>query len=512
MTLLDLVDSAAFKHLDKAMIEQDGPTWTYREAVEASHSTAARLQARGIGPGDRVAIMSHNVPEFIIAAVALWRLGAVLVPVNHKLTALECRYVFDHSGSALILASGALQATATLAGHAAPVLPLDGVGDDGTRLVVRGEVAAERIERPVDPDQPAQILYTSGTTGKPKGCVHTHRTVRNTAMLSAISFSMVPTDRTLIAMPIWHAAPLNNFCMPTLFVGGTIVLLRDYAPEPFVRSLQDDRISVYFGAPVSFTMPLDLPGGLDQYDFSAARVLAYGGGPIGAALSHRLAEAYRTDRFYQVYGMTETGPGGTLLYPDEQVSKAGSIGRMSQPGTDMRVVRPDGEQARAGEVGEVRLRSDSLMTGYLDDPDATAAAVTDGWYRTGDLARVDDDGYLFIVDRLKDMIVTGGENVYSKEVEDALQGVEGIAECAVIGVPHDAWGETVVAVVVPRPGGTLNHDRIRLALRDRLAPYKIPRRILEIDSLPRNPTGKVLKVNLRAMAATGSARPSPGDR
>lgn len=501
MTLLDLIDGSAGKHPHKAMIETRHAAWTYREVTAASHRSAHLLLSRGIQAGSRIAVMSHNVPEFIVAMIAVWRLGAILVPVNHKLAAAECRYIFDHCDAALILVSDGLQAVAAGAGHGAPILLLDGVSDDGTVLVQRDALAGEAVVQRIDPQWPAQILYTSGTTGRPKGCVHTHRTVRNTAMLSAISFSMVPQDRTLIAMPIWHAAPLNNFCLPTLFVGGTIVLLREYEPRAFVTALQDDRISVYFGAPVSFTLPLALPAGLGGYDFSAVRVLAYGGGPIGAALSRQLAEAYRTDRFYHVYGMTETGPGGTLLYPEEQRDKAGSIGRVSQPGTEMRVVGPDGREAMADEVGEIWLRSESLMLGYLDDPDATTAAIDDGWYRTGDLARIDADGFLFIVDRLKDMIITGGENVYSKEVEDALQQLGGVADCAVIGLPHEAWGETVVAVLVPAPGAVLRHEALRDALRDRLAPYKIPRRFIETGILPRTPTGKVLKPALRAMFA-----------
>ena len=508
MTLLDLIDGSARKHPRKAMIEAAGEIWSYGEAVATSHRTAALLQARGVTAGARVAVMSYNTPEFIVAMVAIWRLGAVLVPVNHKLTAAECRYIFDHCDAGLILVSDGLP-TAVEAGHDALILSLDGTSRDGTVLVQREAAPTRGIVYSVDAQLPAQILYTSGTTGRPKGCVHTHRTVRNTAMLSAISFSMVPTDRTLIAMPIWHAAPLNNFCISTLFVGGTIVLLREYAPQAFVAALQDERISVYFGAPVSFTLPLALPGGLGGYDFSAVRMLAYGGGPIGAALSRQLAKAYCTDRFYQVYGMTETGPGGTMLYPDEQQNKAGSIGRVSQPGTEMRVVRADGGRAMAGEVGEIWLRSESLMLGYLDDPEATAAVVGDGWYKTGDLARVDADGFLFIVDRLKDMIITGGENVYSKEVEDALSQVPGIVDCAVIGLPHETWGETIVAVIVPAPGARLSHEALRDALRHHLAPYKIPRRFVEAAMLSRTPTGKVMKSVLRAMFADAQDTSAP---
>lgn len=503
MNLAHIFDSAAAKSAAKPMIIAEGGSWSYREVEAATHRAAALLMEWGVQPGDRVAVMAFNTPELIVAMVAIWRIGAVLVPVNHKLSAGEIGYITAHSDAVLLLASDDLCAAALAGcGSGTRVVALNGAAAQGYFTPVVGVADAPIIATvTTQPDDATQILYTSGTTGRPKGCIHTHATVRNTAMTSALTCSMVPSDRTLIAMPIWHAAPLNNFVMGTLYVGGTLVLMREYAPAAFVRTLQDQRITVYFGAPVSFALPLSLPGGLDGYDLSCVRALMYGGGPISADLARRLATAYRTDRFFQVYGMTEMGPGGTLLYPEEQVAHAGSIGRIAQPGVDMRVVRADGVHAGSGDVGEIWLRSSSMMRGYLDDPDATATAIVDGWYRTGDLARVDADGYLFIVDRLKDMIVTGGENVYSKEVEDALHATGLVADCAVVGVPHLEWGETVVAAIIARPDAPCAPPAIVAALRDRLAAYKIPRRLVVVDALPRNPSGKVLKGELRTLLA-----------
>lgn len=494
-----MIDSAAGKVPDKQMIVAEGQAYTYAEVMASSHAAAARLASCGVLYGDVVAIMALNTPEFLVALIGAWRLGAAVVPVNHKLSAVECKFILRHSGAKLFLHSQALEEVA------AQVSGLDRLALDGpngafpARVTSNAFVPVSSLE--IREDQPAQILYTSGTTGKPKGCVHTHGGVVNTAVFSAVAFSMVPSDRTLIAMPIWHAAPLNNFTMSTLFVGGTLILLREYHPKAFVESLQHDQVTVYFGAPVSFAMPLSLPGGVGGYDFSSIRALLYGGGPISAELAQKLAQAYRTDRFHQVYGMTETGPSGSVLYPEEQIDKAGSIGCKAQPGIDMKVVRADGSSAAAGETGEIWFRSPSVMAGYLNDAEATAKALEDGWYRTGDLARVDEDGYLFIVDRLQDMIISGGENVYSKEVEDALYALEQVADCAVIGVPHPEWGETVTAVIVLRPDTALEEDSLREALRARLAPYKIPRRFLAVESLPRTPTGKVVKASLRALFA-----------
>lgn len=498
MNLVDMIDGAAAKFGEKAMIVSGAQSYSYAEAMAASHRAARHLSEAGIVEGDRIAVMALNTPEFIIAAIAIWRLGASIVPVNHKLSAPEVRTIADHSAAKLLLYSKSLERALETDALSITAALLD--GEDSP-------FAPRSIGHPIEPiaardlaaDQPAQILYTSGTTGKPKGCVHTHASVVNTATLSAVAFGMTPSDRTLIAMPIWHAAPLNNFTMTTLFVGGTIVVMREYEPEAFLRCLQNDRVTVYFGAPVSFALPLSLPGGLEGYDFSSIRALCYGGGPISADLAKTLLEAYRTDRFYQIYGMTEAGPTGTLLYPEEQLRKAGSIGRSAMAGVDMRLMHADGRPARAGETGEIWIRSASLMRHYLDNPEATNAAVEGGWYKTGDLARMDEDGYLFIVDRLQDMIISGGENVYSKEVEDALLKVEGVRDCAVIGVPHPEWGETVAAVIVADNGMDVREEAVRSALRPHLAAYKIPRRFILADTLPRTPTGKVVKPELRKM-------------
>ncbi|WP_116367359.1 class I adenylate-forming enzyme family protein [Parahaliea mediterranea] len=499
MNLVETIEASAAKYPRKPMLVGEHRQWTYEEALAASWGAAAYLRSLGVNRGDTVCILSLNIPEFVITMIAIWRLGAIVVPVNHKLAPGECAYIFEHSSTKLVLASETLLSTAHASGANVQVVALNGPDSNPDALFAPKTPAGEDHICQVDGETPAEILYTSGTTGKPKGCIHTHHSLRSTAVLSAVAFSMVPTDRTLIAMPIWHAAPLNNFTLSTLFVGGTLVLLPEYDPTVFVTTLEEQQISVFFGSPVSYTLPLHLPGGIVDYSFASIRAFFYGGGPISAELSRELAIAYRSDNFYQVYGMTETGPGGTLLYPQEQQEKAGSIGNAAQPGVDLKLVKEDGSPAAAGEVGEIWIRSDGMMSGYLNAPDATAQAVDGRWYKSGDLARIDDDGYMFIVDRKKDMIITGGENVYSKEVEDALYTIDGVQDCAVIGVPHPEWGETVVAVIVPETPDSLDHSAMRDALTSRLAAYKIPRRIQEMSALPRTPTGKIQKHVIRGL-------------
>ncbi|RQS11316.1 fatty-acid--CoA ligase [Burkholderia sp. Bp9002] len=501
MNLVAALDRAARATPDKPFLRHDDATITYADARERSHRAAAVLSALGVAAGDRVAAMCFNTPAFVDAMFGAWRLGAAFVPINHKLQAPEVDFVLEHSRAKVILFDAALAGVLERVVHPARRLSTDGALAglpcfDMMRNAMDGVAGIE----PADDDL-AQVLYTSGTTGHPKGCLHSHRTVTLAAMHAALAIGIGRNERTLLAMPIWHASPLNNWFGGTLYAGGTVVLLREYHPLRFLQAVERERATLYFGAPVSYTLPLDTIDGFAAFDLSSVRAWLYGGGPIGAAQAERLAHAYRGGVFYHVYGMTETGPAGTTLYPDEQLAKAGSIGRHGGPGVDLRVVRADGADAQRGEAGEIWLKADSTMLGYLDDPAATRAAFAPGgWYRTGDVARIDQDGYLFLVDRLKDMIVTGGENVYSKEVEDVLGAHPDVLEAAVVGVAHPEWGETVVAHVVVRAGAARDAQALRAFCGERLAAYKIPREVVYAEALPRTPTGKVQKFLLRRRA------------
>ncbi len=300
-----------------------------------------------------------------------------------------------------------------------------------------------------------------------------------------------------MAMPIWHSSPLNNWFSGILTVGGSVVLLREYHPLHFLEAIESEKCTIYFGAPVSFILPLNLPN-FDSFDLSSMDTWIYGGGPISSETAEKIMSRYRSDKFYQVYGMTETGPTGMMLPPGDQLRKPGSIGRVGNPGVSIKVMKTKTEQAGPGETGEIRLQSECTMKGYYNNPRANAEAFAqDGWYKSGDLARIDRDGYLYIVDRAKDMIVTGGENVYSKEVEDAISACPGVQEIAVVGIPHPDWGETVTAIIVGIKDSGLDEGKIREFLSDRLARYKIPKIFQFVDAMPRTPSGKVMKYRLR---------------
>ncbi len=500
MDLVSQLDQHARAQPHKEALRSAGKSWIYGELANASRRAATVLRAQGVQPGDKVALLCFNTPGFVFALFGAWRLGAAVVPVNHKLQAPEIDYVLAHSGASVCLVDGALAPVARRVQAAVMWLGTDSPAEglpsfDGLMS------QAQPLEGGDTPgsDTLAEVLYTSGTTGKPKGCLHSHANVFHAGLCLGAGTGISHAERTLIVMPVWHSSPLNNWMLGTFLMGGTVVLLREYAPLAFIEILASERITLTFGAPIAFLAPLSVVPNIADYDLSAMRMWAYGGGPLGADMSRKLAQSYRSDRFVQVYGMTEAGPSGTLLYPEDAIAKAGSIGRGGLPGVAVETRLPDGRLCSAGEIGEIYMRSASIMQGYLDNPEATTAAFdAHGWYRTGDLAKVDEEGFLFIVDRLNDMIITGGENVYSKEVEDVLGAHPDVQDVAVIGRPHPEWGETVVAALVPRSGCALDSAALHDFVASRLARYKIPR-VFEIrESLPRTPTGKLQKHMLRS--------------
>lgn len=498
MDLTSMFDSTARKFPHKQALIFNDTHATYAELAQASRKAAQVLRDQGIEPGDRVGVMTYNTPGFVVGALGIWRAGATLVPMNHKLSPTEVEYIADHSGIKLGIVSEELLDTA----QAATDIPWLTTNDDlsGTfDSLVNDAQPWQGVE--VDENDVAQILYTSGTVARPKGCLHSHRGLTTVAAYTTATIGLRREDRFLMAMPIWHSSPLNNWFLSMLFMGGTTVLMKEYHPLEFLKTIQTHKTTAFFGAPIAYLAPLQVVKAqgisLNDFDLSSMRVWIYGGAPMGADTVRTLQQAYETDNFYQVYGMTEMGPVGTALYPEEQVEKAGAIGAAGMPGVDVKVMTLGGQEAMPGQVGELWMRSDTRMLGYLNDDEATKEAFEGQWYRTGDLAQMDEDGYLFIVDRLRDIIITGGENVFSPEVEEALLQHPDIADAAVIGRPHQDWGETVVAVVVPAEGKTVELDGVQEFLSTKLARYKIPRELVVRDSLPRNASGKLTKHVLR---------------
>lgn len=501
MNLLEVFDSNVRKFQEKDYIRYNGSGISYRQTHLNSLKTAALLKKNGIREGDRVALFCYNSPSFIYTLLGAWRLGAVVVPVNHKLRARELDYILEDSGAKLLLFDAQLEPVVREMNRS--IVKISTLGkvegaDEFEPAMEHSEPLEASDSCNPDSGMTAQLLYTSGTTGNPKGCVLTHQNVFFASQIAATGLTMTRDERTLVAMPVWHSSPLNNWLGGTTYIGGTVVLLREYHPVHFLETIQNEKVTLYFGAPVSYALPLKMVPGFTDYDLSSVRCWIYGGGPISTEMSRNLMTAYKSDKFYQVFGMTETGPTGMVLYPEEQIGKAGSIGRFCLPSVEIIVVDDDGQEIPNGSIGEIWIRAYSTMKEYYNNSVATKEAMTeDGWYKTGDLARKDEDGYLFIVDRKKDMIITGGENVYSKEVEDALMTHPQVEDAAVIGTPHHEWGETVTAVLVTKENAPVSLDELKEHLYDKVASYKIPKILHFTEVLPRNPSGKVQKFLLK---------------
>lgn len=517
MDLTSMLDSTAHKFPYREALVAGAQRFTYSELIDRTRRAARVFHDAGLERGARVPVMTFNTAGFVFAAFGLWRAAMVLAPINHKLTPPELRFLVEHSGASLGVVDATLLETARAAAPELRWLVTDAAShpnvtvdpaDDFDALI---EAAVPWEGERVDDSEIAQLLYTSGTTSDPKGCLHSHHGITSISLYCIINGGYEDSDRFLIATPIWHSAPLNDFFLPMVFLGATTVFLREYEPLKFLEIIEQERVTMFFGPAIAYLAPIQAAkrAGLDwgSFDLSSARLWIAGGAPISRDTIRTLEAAYPEAGFLQVYGMTEMGPVGMSLPPADQSRKAGSVGRAGMPGVDIRVVTFEGNDAEPGETGEIWMRSDTRMIEYLNNPEATQQVFEGDWYRTGDLARLDEDGYLFIEDRINDMVITGGENVYTLEVERAASEHSGIADIAVVSRPHPEWGETVVAMVVAHEAGAPTLEELREFLSTRLAKYKVPRELVLVDVLPRNPSGKVLKHKLRAQLreATPSA-------
>ncbi len=488
----------------------EGTTTTHGEFAHRVRRAASALHALGVERGDRVAWFGANHPAALETLYACGQLGAVWVPVNARLTAPEARYVLEHSGASLVVhgrehgsTADALRPELTAVREwIAAETPLDGGADslDWQHLLADAEPVLR--DEPVTLDDPCLIMYTSGTTGRPKGAVLTHGNMTWSCINQILGFDFTPDERTLGLAPLFHIGGLNGTLNPTLLRGGCVVLVRGFDPPVTLQVIAEQRVTSFFAVPTMLDLLSRQPD-FGTLDLSALRTIGAAGAPLPLPLLHTWLD--RGITVQQAYGMTESAPAGTVLDSADAVAKVGSAGK-SQFFVDVRVVDPEGAECAPGEVGEVVLSGPNIMTGYWNEPEETAAAIVDGWYHSGDAGSTDDDGYLYIRDRYKDMIISGGENVYPAEVESAMLEFDDVAEVAVIGVPDPTWGEVGLAVVVPAPGTTLDGDELRTRLRDRLAAFKVPKYVELADTLPKTATGKIRKPELRATYAPDHAR------
>lgn len=480
-----------------ALIHGD-TTLTYAGLYERTTRLAHALRDSGVRRGDRIAYLGPNHPSYLETLFAAGTLGAVFVPLNTRLAAPELAYQLTDSGAkALVYGPSFAGLVAGLPGNS-DVRTYVEVGAEYDQLL--GSASGEAIDEPVTADDTCIIMYTSGTTGRPKGAMLTHGNLTWNAVNVLVDQDLIADERALVSAPLFHTAGLNMLTLPVLLKGGTCVLVEAFDPAATFDLIERHRITFMFGVPTMFEHVARHPRWADA-DLSSLRMLSCGGSPVPTPLIAAYQERGLT--FLQGYGMTEASPGVLFLDAEHAVTKAGSAG-VPHFFSDVRVVRPDLAPAETGETGEVVVRGPHVMPGYWGLPDETAAVFHDGWFRSGDAARIDEDGYVTIVDRIKDMIISGGENIYPAEIEDQLLAHPDIVECAVIGVPDEKWGEVPRAVVVPREDVALDPDEVLASLAGRLAKYKIPKSVVLADELPRTASGKLLKSRVRKRYGTNS--------
>jgi acyl-CoA synthetase (AMP-forming)/AMP-acid ligase II len=505
MRLHDTLDYRAREHADTDFAIQGDRRMSYAEARSATDRLANALVDEGLAVGDRVAFLSKNSIEHALFYYAASKAGAVPVPLNYRLAPPEWEFILNDSGAKLLFAEP------DLAEAISPVR--DGLESVKRFLSVNGDVAGWESyasfessgangapSRAIAMEDDAYQMYTSGTTGRPKGAVVQHRAVAAQLHQAVMAFGGGPGQRSLIVAPLYHAAAaVTMFC--TVQMGGTLYIQEDFVPADVVRALSEERIRMSLLVPAMIQFCLMAVPDVAERSYDDLEIMVYGASPIAEQTLRKALEIFQCD-FIQGYGMTETTAAATYLYPeDHRKALAGrsklllSAGRPLL-GTEIRIVDGDDREVGNGTIGEVAIRGPQLMRGYWNRPEASEEALRGGWMHTGDAGIVDDEGYLYIQDRVKDMIVSGGENIYPREIEDVLFQHPGIADAAVIGIPDEKWGETVKAIVV-RKDESVSADDVLAHCRGKLGGYKQPRSVDFIDELPRNPTGKVLKKDLR---------------
>ncbi|QBQ04587.1 class I adenylate-forming enzyme family protein [Sporosarcina pasteurii] len=490
----------ANRHPDKIAVICEGRSYTYKELNDEVNRMANGFLQLGYKKGDKVGMFMKNSDHFIITFYALAKAGLVIVPVNFRLTATETSYILAQSDCIAVICDAEYEEIISEASKNETDVKHTIVHPQASESenLNWDEVRSNNVQEPpveVVATDDAEILYTSGTTGQPKGALFDHQRIVNVNTAFIMGTEINQHDRLIHLAPLFHSAQLNLFFLTGIMVGTTNIIHRDFNPVEVLKAIEEYKITYFFGVPAMYNALLQVPE-REKYNLSTVQKCLYGAAPMAPGLIDQAIELFGTDQFYNLCGLTEAGPGGVILYPDEHKTKLGAGGKAMFL-TNVRVVNDNMEDVQSGETGEFIIRGGTVMKEYYKKPEETSQALKGGWLFTGDLATIDAEGYITIVDRKKDMIISGGENVYSVEVEQVLNSHPKILEAATIGFPDERWGEAVGAVLVLKEGETVNEDEIITFCRERLAGYKIPRKFVYIDQLPRNTSGKILKYQLR---------------
>lgn len=503
MLLTEFIEYHAKVRPDSPILFQGDERLTFFQAVEEARQIASWLQAEGVGAGDRVAILGENSIDHILLLLASSHLRAVMVPLNYRLAAPELVDVLEDAGAKLLVISDpAMESLKT---------SLQKAMKSDTRIVNRlGRGPALRLHDRAGDEQDTIIqLYTSGTTGRPKGVQISHNNVEALTVSSTLTYLSKPGMGTLdlVVAPLFHIGGLGSALIP-IMSGGAVILHRQFDPEAVVRDIEHYGVNTLFLVPAMIQAILTAVPDIDKRDFSSLKQLTYGASPISPSLL-QLALDLLGCKFIQLFGMTETTGAVVALTPEDHERALAEMPELLQScgramaGVDIRICNSEGIPLPAGETGEIVIRSGNNTRGYWQRPEETGRTIKNGWIHTGDAGYMDEEGYLYIRDRIKDMVVTGGENVYPVEVERVLAGHPSVLEVAVIGVPDKQYGEALLAICTLNRKCKLTVEDLVGFCRGKIAGYKIPRQLALMDSLPRNPSGKILKTALRERYGRG---------
>ena len=499
-TLAHNLSRTAEQHGDRPAVRLDDYVLSYADLVAAAGRVTTLLRSHGVGPGDRVGLVLPNVPAFPVLFYGALAAGAVVVPMNPLLKAREVRYYLEDSGASIVFAwkDMADEASAAAKDVGIDCIPVDPADFD--TLLAEHEPADDVVDRA--DDDTVVLLYTSGTTGQPKGAELTHSNMTTNAALTTETLTLLgPDDVVMGCLPLFHCFGLTCGLNAAVVSGACLTLIPRFDPEKALEVVERDQVTVFEGVPTMYSAMLQAPTA-DSADMSSLRTCISGGSAMPVEVMRKFEDAFGCI-VLEGYGLSETSPVASFNQPDME-RKPGSIG-VPVRGVEMCVLDDDGNEVEQGEVGEIAIRGDNVMKGYWGRKEDTAEVLVDGWFRTGDMARKDEDGYYFIVDRKKDLIIRGGYNVYPREVEEALYEHDAVAEVAVIGIDHPELGEEVGAAVALLPDAEATEDDLRDFAKERLAAYKYPRHVWIVDELPKGPTGKILRREVSAPESAETA-------
>lgn len=502
ISLGEMLKRSVERYPDKNALIYNQTSVTYEEFGKRVDNVASALKlGHGIEKGDRVAILFSNTIEFCVCFFAITQIGAICIPLNYRLSPDETVYQLEDTNTGTLIYESIYHDKIQSVRTRAPSLnklfavgdvPTEGIGHFDELVSWEGQSAAPVA---LDEEDIASIMYTSGTTGKPKGAMICHRNLVCNAMSAAHIMEIGPDTKQIILTPLFHASALHSQLMTSVLEGGTLVLMKEFKTRESLELMAKERINLVIAVPTMYWFWVNTTD-FDQYDFSSLQYTISGGAPAAPELITRLARMFPNSKFINAGGMTESISFTFALPPKDALRKLGSIG-WATPCMDIGVMDENGNPVTVGEIGELWYSGAAVCKGYWNKPDATRQSFKDGWLLTGDMARFDEHGYLFLMDRKKDMIIRGGENIYSVELENTLYAHPDILEAAVVGVPDKIFGEKVKAVIVPKPDQAITEQSVKAFCLEHLADYKVPEYIEFVDALPRTPSGKVTKNLLR---------------